>query len=843
MLGTFKEKSLLLWLLVTIFVLPSCASSTSEDSSASSSYSSDSSSSSSSSASSETSEPEIRQIENGGLETGDLSGWTVVSGLAFSTAGVSSLTQVNASVAYNKEGTYFYRGVNENHEGILDSSAFKIEGSGYVTFKLGGAYLQALSYVSFIDATTGIEFYRVGNNRFNAPASGYVDYRVENMNDYYIDLSAHRDRLARVRIVDQSTANHGYVTFDDFITYHETIPDVTGSTLAANIMPSFTDYEGTPSALYNGDFATRTLSGYSVIGEANVFRDAHINASYRLSNRPDETKIGVLRSSAFKVAGLKLMSFRLGATKHPDLTYMSIKKVGTNEEVFRTYSDRWKDADEENTHLYYIDLAKFEGSALYLEFVDNSRGDWGLLTIEAIVSYYSSWPHINDEIAYSLLDPVEQNPTFADMRAYVDPRIAAISDPTTRTTVNKTFYASIDGITNIKGQWPGVMNYYKNGNTFVITGDINAMWLRDSSAQVLPYLQFMTIDEDVRLMVKGLLRQQFEFIRRNQYANAFNPGGSVFELKFEIDSLIYPLWLAYEYYRITNDDSIYDTFFWMALTAVLDTLDQERVHSDENYRITNQTDRDAGPHEVNTASGLIWSGYRPSDDVCYYKFFIPGNMFAVATLDKMAAMLTDLGRWPETAARAETMATEVRAAIETYGVYNHPTYGRIYAFEVNGISSDADSSSGKLLMDAANIPSLLAIPWLGYATNDDATYQNTRSFILSDDNPYYYEGTYAKGIGDPHDGIGGANPHPGTPVPWHMALAMQGLTSADQEEIETMIEYMTNTTDGTYVMHEAFNADDPHEYTRDWFTWPCALYAHLYLTEILNIDLLQEDIS
>jgi hypothetical protein len=828
---------------VTVFVLPSCASSSSESSLSESSSSSISSSSPSSSESSSSEEPIVQEIENGGLETGDLSGWTIVSGQAFSSGGVSSQTQVNGSVAYNKEGTYFYRGTNENLEGILESSVFEIAGSGYLTFKLGGAYLQALTYISFVDATTGIEFYRVGNSRFNLPASGYVDYRVENMVDYYVDLSAHRDRLARVRVVDQSTANHGYVTFDGFTSYHETTPDLAGRTLAPNIMPLFTDYAGTPASLYNGNFGTKTLAGYSVIGETGVYRDSHINSSNRLSNRPDETKIGVLRSSAFKVAGLNLMSFRLGATKHPDLTYMSIKKVGTNEEVFRTYSDRWKDADEENTHLYHVDLSKHENLALYLEFVDNSRGDWGLLTIEAIVTHYAAWPSVNDEIAYNLLDRIEQNPTYQAMRAYVDPRIAAIEDATTRTTVNKTFYASIDGISNSKGTWPSVMNYYKNGNTFIITGDIDAMWLRDSSAQVLPYLQFMTIDEDVRIMVKGLLRQQFEFLRREQYANAYNPGGSVFELKFEIDSLIYPLWLAYEYYRITSDDSIYDRFFWMALTAVLDTLDQERDHDDANYRISNQSDRDAGPHEVNTASGLIWSGYRPSDDVCYYKFFIPGNIFAVATLEKMADLLTALGRWPETAARAATMASEVRSAIETYGVYNHPTYGRMYAFEVNGFASDANSSSGKLLMDAANIPSLLAIPWLGYAPKDDATYLNTRAFALSSGNPYYYEGTYAKGIGDPHDGIGGANPHPATPVPWHMALAMQGLTSEDPAEIETMISYMTATTAGTYVMHEAFNADNPSQYSRDWFTWPCALYAHLYLTEILNIDLITEELS
>jgi len=812
----------------------SIASSTSEVSSSSSS--STSSSSSSSSSIDET----IYSIENGGFETGDLSGWTIISGTAFSPAGVSNDTMVNFSVSYNKQGTYFYKGVSQTSEGIMHSSSFVIGGSGYITLRMGAAYMQALTYVSIINAQTELEIYRIGNSMFNQPASGTTDYRVENMNNYFVNLSAHLGITAYIKVVDQSIANHGYITLDDIVTYYVAVPALIGYVQASNIMPLFTDFAGTPNALYNGNFATKTLVGWTIIGEDGVFRASHISSSNRLSNRPDESKIGVLRSSAFKVSGTNLMSFRLGATKYEELTYMSVKVVGTNEEIYRTFSDRWKDADEENTHLYHIDLSEYRNQCLYLEFVDNSRGDWGLLTIEAINTYHASWPNINDEIAYNLFDPIVTNPSYTAMRSYINPHIDAIADETTRTTVRKTFYATIDGISNIKGNWPSVVEHYANGNTFIITGDIDAMWLRDSSAQVLPYLQFMNIDEDMRLMVKGLLRMQFELIRRNQYANAFNQGGSVFELKFEIDSLIYPLWLAYEYYRITEDTSIFDAFFMMTLMKVLDTLQNERNHSDDNYRITNTGDRDAGPHEVNTASGLIWSGYRPSDDVTYYKFFIPGNMFAVATLEKMNVMLTEIGKGADLASRAATMANEVRQAIETYGVYQHPTYGKIYAFEVNGFTSDANSSSGKLLMDAANIPSLLAIPWLGYAPIEDLIYQNTRDFILSFDNPYYYEGTYAKGIGDPHDGIGGTNPHLGTPVPWHMALAMQGLTTNNQTEIETMIEYMTNTTAGTYVMHEAFNANNPAEYSRDWFTWPCALYAHLYITKILNINLLTE---
>ncbi len=832
-------------LIALMLLVSSCASSLTSSSASSFESSSTTSSSSSSIESSEitsgaTSEinPALYMPINGDFETGDLSGWEIINGSSFADAGISDLTNVNVSINYNKEGTYFYRGTNESSEGIMRSSSFVIGGTGIMTFKLGGGYLQALTYISIVSALTDIEIYRVGNSRFNEPTSGYTDYRVENMNDYYINLAPFLGQQVYIKIVDQSIVNHGYLTFDNFVTYYASSPNLSSFSLAPNIMPLFQDFAGTPDNLYNGNFITRTLAGYTVIGEENVFRSSHINENGRLSNRADETKIGVLRSSAFKVAGTNIMSFRLGATKHEDVTYMSLKLVGTNEEIFRTYSNRWRDADEENTHLYHIDLSAYQNNAVYIEFVDNSRADWGLLTIEAIQTYYASLPPVLDEIAYNLLDKINVDSNFQAMRDYINPLINSIEDATERQTVMKTFYATIDGISNSKGNWPSVLQHYSNGNTFIITGDINAMWLRDSSAQVLPYLQFMTIDNDIRLMVKGLLRQQFEFIRRNQYANAFNPGGSVFELKFEIDSLMYPLWLADQYFTITGDVSIFDSFFLMSLNKVLDTLAAERNHSDDNYRITNQADRDAGPHEVNTDSGLIWSGYRPSDDVCYYKFSIPGNMFAVATLEKMASLLTTIDKWPEVATIAATMASEVRTAIETYAVYNHPTYGKMYAFEVNGFSSNPDSSEGKLLMDAANIPSLLSIPWLGYTSLDDEVYQNTRDFILSDDNPYYYEGTFASGIGDPHDGIGGTNPHPETPVPWHMALAMQGLTSNDQEEILTMIDYMTSTTAGTFVMHEAFNANNPSEYSRDWFTWPCALYAHLYITKILNINLL-----
>ena len=780
-------------------------------------------------------DPSEYLIANGGFETGDLSGWEIVSGEAFSDEGISSETMVNETISYGKQGEYFFKGRDipgrDGYEGRLRSETFKVGGSGVITFYLGGGLNSGLTYLSVFDATSHHEMKRYANRLFNNPnyLSQGGDYFVENLVPYYADISDLIDASVYIMLTDQSTDNHGYLSVDAIVTYYAETPELTGTNEAYDINPVFGELSSLPNDLANQDFASSTLESWMIIGEEGVFRDSHINANKRLSNRSDETKVGVLRSSAFVVGGVNLLKFRLGATKYRQVTYMSIKAVNTNQEIFRTYSDRWKDADEENTHLYFVDLSRYSGQALYLEFVDNSRGDWGLLTIEQIDTYLQTLPNVNDEIAYDLLVPVNQAPTYDAMRELINPHIQGISDNQERITFEKNFYATIDGIVNSRGSWPSVLHYNNNGTTYVTTGDIDAMWLRDSSAQVLPYLRYMNEDSEVKMMVRGILLKQLEFIRRDPYANAFKNNGSVFERKFEIDSLIYPFWLADKYYEITGDDSIFDAFFLMSLRKALLTLQSERNHSDDNYEI-HAADFGKDSPSFNGASGLIWSGYRPSDDVTYYKFFIPGNMFAVSIMEKMNLLLSELGLDSALASQAQTLADGVRLAIETYGVYNHPTYGKMYAFEVNGMTSDANSASGKLLMDAANIPSLISAPWLGYCANDDETYLNTRDFVLSDDNPYYYVGTYASGIGDPHDSISGQpNPHKDYPVIWPMSLAMQGLTSQSQAEIDMCIQYMINLSGSYYVMHEAVNANNPSDFSRDYFTWPCALFAELYM--------------
>ena len=101
-------------------------------------------------------------------------------------------------------------------------------------------------------------------------------------------------------------------------------------------------------------------------------------------------------------------------------------------------------------------------------------------------------------------------------------------------------------------------------DTFVYTGDIHAMWLRDSGAQVWPYVKYAKKDEKLRHMLRGVILRQLKCIILDPYANAFNDGptGSqwesdltdmkpeLHERKYEIDSLCYPIRLAYEYWLV-----------------------------------------------------------------------------------------------------------------------------------------------------------------------------------------------------------------------------------------------------------------------------------------------------
>lgn len=378
----------------------------------------------------------------------------------------------------------------------------------------------------------------------------------------------------------------------------------------------------------------------------------------------------------------------------------------------------------------------------------------------------------------------------------------------------------------------------EDGSYFVITGDIPAMWLRDSAAQLKPYVPYAKEDEDLQAILRSVIQKYTFYVRLDPYTNAFNSkpqrgyteddrsnfqSGWIWERKYEVDSLCAPLYLAHQYYQVTGDKSIFTEEFRLMIQTIADTFTTEQRHDRSPYWFVREhawAPSDTLPmngrgRPVNF-TGMTWSGFRPSDDSCKFGYLIPSNMMAAVALDYAGELLQAGFEDPALEARCESLAAEIRDGIETYGVCDHPKYGRIYAYETDGFGNYN-------LMDDANSPSLLSIPYIGYKPAEDPIYQNTRRFVLSQDNPYYFVGKAAKGIGSPH-----------TPPRyiWHIGLVMQILTSLDPAEKRECLDMLARTHAGTNYMHEGFDADDPARFTRPWFAWANTLFAQMLEREV-----------
>lgn len=371
-------------------------------------------------------------------------------------------------------------------------------------------------------------------------------------------------------------------------------------------------------------------------------------------------------------------------------------------------------------------------------------------------------------------------------------------------------------------------------DTFVYTGDIPAMWLRDSGAQVWPYVRFANKDPKLKRLVRGTILRQFRCIGIDPYANAFNDGptgagwhgdnttmgAEVFERKYEIDSLCYPLRLAYAYWKETGDASVFGEAWLKAVGNILRTFrEQQRKHGVGPYHFLRVTDRayDTAPWDgygapVNPV-GLIASVFRPSDDATTLPFLVPSNFMAVSSLRKAAEILATVNHEDSRARECSALADEVHAALMKYAVVEHPKYGKIYAYEVDGYG-------GRLLMDDANVPSLLAMGYMGDVAPDDSVYLNTRRFVWSKDNPTFYSGKAGEGIGGPHIG---------RRMAWPMSIMMLAFTSHDDAEISRCMRMLLTTDNGTEMMHESFDVDNAAHYTRPWFAWQNSLFGELVL--------------
>jgi len=371
-------------------------------------------------------------------------------------------------------------------------------------------------------------------------------------------------------------------------------------------------------------------------------------------------------------------------------------------------------------------------------------------------------------------------------------------------------------------------------DTFVITGDINAMWLRDSSAQVYPYLPLANKDEKLTDLFAGVINRQTKCILIDPYANAFNYSATgsewdkdltsmkpeLHERKWEIDSLCYPIRLAYGYWKTTRNTSCFDDNWQSAMKLILKTFkQQQRKHGEGPYkfqRVTEwQSDTVAGGGYGNPIKpvGLICSIFRPSDDSTIFPFLIPSNYFAVVSLKQLSDMFSKIIKDENFATQCLALAIEVEEALHEYAPVNHLTFGKILSYEVDGFGN-------QLFMDDANVPSLLAMPYLNCLPVTDPLYQNTRKFLFSSYNPYFFKGKVGEGIGSAHTGINKI---------WQISIIMRALTSSNDNEISLCLKTLVKSSAGTGFMHESFDQDDPNNFSRKWFAWANTLFGELIL--------------
>jgi meiotically up-regulated gene 157 (Mug157) protein len=427
----------------------------------------------------------------------------------------------------------------------------------------------------------------------------------------------------------------------------------------------------------------------------------------------------------------------------------------------------------------------------------------------------------------ALADRRFQSPAVEALIQRLKPRIA---DPALAVIFENCFPNTLD--TTVK-----TGTYEGKPDTYVVTGDIDAMWLRDSSAQVVPYLSLVNEDPALNTLVDGLIRRQARMILLDPYANAFLHSPSdpplswavkditthipgVGERKWEIDSLCYPIRLAYGYWRASKSQASnpFDKQWQASAWKIVQTFrEQQRKHGPGPYSFQREA---AAPTDTlplggfgNPARplGMIFSGFRPSDDACIYPLFVPANLFAVTSLRQLAELATHTVQDQKLAAECESLASEVEAALRQHGIVNNPQHGQIWAYEIDGYGNS-------LMMDDANAPGLLSLAYLGCCKIDDPLYQRTRNFAWSTANPYFFKGTAGEGIGGPHEGLNSI---------WPMSIMMRAFTSTSDAEIRQCLRSLRDTTAGTGFMHETFRSDDATKFTRPWFAWANTLFGEL----------------
>jgi hypothetical protein len=361
-------------------------------------------------------------------------------------------------------------------------------------------------------------------------------------------------------------------------------------------------------------------------------------------------------------------------------------------------------------------------------------------------------------------------------------------------------------------------------DAFIVTGDIPAMWFRDSTNQVWPYLEFVDQDGALKKLFRGLINRQKKCMLINPYANAYEKDYSIWEKKYELDSICAFFRLAGGYFEITKDKSIFDEDFINASYKAIQVLMLEKnTLSRENLNLLYSFRTRSGHHHPavrmqgygfpGKRCGLVRSVFRPSDDETVFPYQIAANAMAVVVLRKIIPLFEAISAYAA-ASQAQKLVQTIEEAIKEWGIVIHKEFGAVYAYEVDGFGSYA-------IMDDPNIPSLLSLPYLGYLKNDDPIYQRTRKLVLSQWNPYFAKGKFAYGITSPHIGICDRF--------WPIATVIQIMTSKDESEIKECLHILKNTHAHTFFIHESVDIDDPRKFSRHWFAWGNSLFGEMIL--------------
>lgn len=375
---------------------------------------------------------------------------------------------------------------------------------------------------------------------------------------------------------------------------------------------------------------------------------------------------------------------------------------------------------------------------------------------------------------FPLVRPAPECRTFTSpaVEEYIERMGTVIKDP----DLYRLFQNSYPNTLDTMVKWHGYAQDENGTETdqelsYIITGDIDAMWLRDSASQLHSYARFLTPHSpeghddmgSLNSLWRGLINSHARYVLISPYCHAFQPPpesgippshngayqhnkprpaydpSKVFDCKWELDSLASFLQASVAYYERTHDLGFFARHDWVpAVRAAVDaaaamrlgTYDGQGRVQPSAWTFTGWTDRGSetltndGLGNPVRANGMVRSAFRPSDDATIFQLLVPANMMWAKYLEEASVIMEELGEGavhaidPAKRSAAAGLATEmrdfaagVRRGIDRDAVVvspHAPGLGEVFAYECDGFG-------GVNLMDDANVPSLLSMPLFGYA--------------------------------------------------------------------------------------------------------------------------------